>query len=72
MRLVSSKKQVKIQNKTKFTLIIYRTENGVKHMRICSSTTENKYYLSVSRFFNSLEDMVRNYQLVSLKENFER
>ncbi|XP_065171102.1 protein vav isoform X3 [Atheta coriaria] len=64
--------RIRLQKDSDVYALSLKTENGVKHMRICSSTTENKYYLSVSRFFNSLEDMVRNYQLVSLKENFER
>lgn len=34
--------------------------------------TEEKYYLSYSKYFNSIEELVENYQKNSLRENFER
>ncbi|CAG9856236.1 unnamed protein product [Phyllotreta striolata] len=46
----------------------------VKHMKICcrheQSGDAKKYYLSQSKFFNSIEELVLNYQNYSLKENF--
>lgn len=43
-------------------------------MKICSGTDtgEKKYYLSWSKFFNNIEELIVNYQIFSLKENFER
>ncbi|XP_045469338.1 protein vav isoform X2 [Harmonia axyridis] len=51
-----------------------KTDDSVKHMKICSGTDtgEKKYYLSWSKFFNSIEELIVNYQIFSLKENFER
>lgn len=34
--------------------------------------SEMKYYLSLSKYFNSIEELIENYQYYSLKENFER
>lgn len=50
-----------------------KTEDTVKHMKICSKVdaSERKYYLSLSKFFNNIEELVNNYQNHSLKENFE-
>lgn len=43
-------------------------------MRICNTmnSNEQKYCLSQSKYFNSIEELVQNYQQYSLKENFER
>lgn len=53
----------------------FRTDT-VKHMKICCKHEipgdAKKYYLSQSKFFNSIEELVLNYQNYSLKENFER
>ncbi|KAL3276931.1 hypothetical protein HHI36_012296 [Cryptolaemus montrouzieri] len=51
-----------------------KTEDTVKHMKICSKTDtgEKKFFLSWSKFFNSIEELVVNYQIYSLRENFER
>ncbi|KAF5302731.1 hypothetical protein FQR65_LT08473 [Abscondita terminalis] len=51
-----------------------KTDNTVKHMKICCNVTgsEEKYYLSLSKYFNSIEELIENYQHSSLKENFER
>lgn len=51
-----------------------KTDNTVKHMKICSSImgSDEKYYLSFSKYFNSIEELIENYQQYSLKENFER
>ncbi|XP_022919863.2 protein vav isoform X1 [Onthophagus taurus] len=51
-----------------------KTDNTVKHMKICA-TVDNvcpKYFLSSAKYFNSLEELIGNYQLHSLKESFER
>ncbi|XP_018323324.1 protein vav [Agrilus planipennis] len=51
-----------------------KTDNAVKHMKICCSVVGSvkKYYLSISKYFNSIEELIENYQHSSLKENFER
>ncbi|KAG5896470.1 hypothetical protein JTB14_005853 [Gonioctena quinquepunctata] len=53
-----------------------KTEDTVTHMKICCKHEvpgdTKKYYLSHSKFFNSIEELVLNYQIDSLKENFER
>ncbi|KAF5293253.1 hypothetical protein FQA39_LY13652 [Lamprigera yunnana] len=51
-----------------------KTDNTVKHMKICCDLigSEEKYYLSSSKYFNSIEELIENYQHSSLKENFER
>lgn len=45
-------------------------------MRICSKADgpgdAKKYYLSQSRFFNSIEELVLYYENNSLRENFAR
>lgn len=43
-------------------------------MRICNTlnSNEQKYCLSQSKYFNSIEELVQNYQHYSLRENFER
>lgn len=43
-------------------------------MRICNTINSNqqKYCLSQSKYFNSIEELVQNYQHYSLRENFER
>lgn len=43
-------------------------------MKICNNNSGNKqkYYLSLSKYFNSIEELIQNYQQYSLKENFER
>ncbi|XP_057659066.1 protein vav-like isoform X1 [Diorhabda carinulata] len=47
----------------------------VKHMKICCVNEFNrdskKYYLSQSKFFNSIEELVLNYQNYGLNENFK-
>ncbi|XP_060526932.1 protein vav isoform X2 [Cylas formicarius] len=53
-----------------------KTDDTVKHMRICCQndppTESKKYFLSQSKFFSSIEELVLNYQNYSLKENFAR
>lgn len=48
----------------------------VKHMKIMCTEPSNsdsvKYYLSPSKYFNSIEELIINYQHYSLRENFER
>lgn len=34
--------------------------------------SEIKYYLSLSKYFNTIEELIENYHHNSLKENFER
>jgi hypothetical protein len=42
-------------------------------MKICNTDEqERKYYLSLSKFFSNIEELVLNYQINSLRENFER
>ncbi|XP_017779604.1 PREDICTED: protein vav isoform X2 [Nicrophorus vespilloides] len=62
-----------LNNPEKYALSL-KTMIGVKHMKILCNMegTQPKYHLSISRFFGSVEEMVANYQHVSLKENFER
>ncbi|XP_074029003.1 vav guanine nucleotide exchange factor isoform X2 [Leptinotarsa decemlineata] len=59
----------------KFALSL-KTEDTVTHMKICCNHevpgNTKKYFLSHSKFFNSIEELVLNYQIDSLKENFER
>lgn len=52
----------------------FRTDDTVKHMRICNTmnSNEQKYCLSQSKYFNTIEELVQNYQQYSLRENFER
>ncbi|XP_076259235.1 protein vav-like isoform X2 [Rhynchophorus ferrugineus] len=51
-----------------------KTDGSVKHMKICSRIEgqgdSKKYYLSVSKFFSSVEELILNYQTCSLKEIF--
>jgi guanine nucleotide exchange factor VAV len=58
--------------KDKYALTL-KTNNAVKHMKICNTDEqERKYYLSLSKFFSNIEELVLNYQINSLRENFER
>ncbi|XP_015839689.1 protein vav isoform X1 [Tribolium castaneum] len=60
------------EDKDKYALSL-KTNDTVKHMKICSTGEhEGKYYLSLSKFFSNIEELVLNYQTNSLKENFER
>ncbi|KAK4883494.1 hypothetical protein RN001_006813 [Aquatica leii] len=61
------------EDRDRFALSL-KTDNTVKHMKICCDVTgsEEKYYLSLSKYFNSIEELIENYQHSSLKENFER
>lgn len=56
--------------------VTMKTDNSVKHMKICCKVElrgdTKKYYLSESKFFGSVEELVLNYQMNSLKEIFER
>ncbi|XP_030764508.1 protein vav-like isoform X1 [Sitophilus oryzae] len=53
-----------------------KTDNTVKHMKICSTNDglgdSKKYYLSQSKFFSSIDELILNYQNCSLKENFDK
>nr|CAI5840057.1 unnamed protein product [Callosobruchus analis] len=53
-----------------------KTENAVKHMKICCTNEKignaTKYYLSQTKYFSSIVELVLNYQSNSLKENFDR
>lgn len=51
-----------------------KTDNTVKHMKICATEDSDcpKYFLSTTKYFNSVEKLVENYQFNSLKESFER
>lgn len=50
----------------------YRSDNTVKHMRVCRRPIESvqHYYLSESRFFRSVIELVSYYEKTSLIENF--
>lgn len=51
-----------------------KTENGVKHMRVLCKRVENtdQYYLSESRFFRSVLDLIQFYRHTSLRESYQR
>ncbi|XP_047035117.1 protein vav isoform X1 [Helicoverpa zea] len=50
-----------------------KTENTVKHMRVCRKPIDQvqHYYLSESRFFRSVVELITYYEKTSLSENFE-
>ncbi|KAM3957018.1 LOW QUALITY PROTEIN: vav guanine nucleotide exchange factor [Aphomia sociella] len=49
-----------------------KTDNTVKHMRVCCKPIDQvpHYYLSESRFFRSIVELVSYYEKTSLSENF--
>ncbi|CAG5035118.1 unnamed protein product [Parnassius apollo] len=49
-----------------------KTDNTVKHMRVCRKPIDQvpHYYLSESRFFRSVVELVSYYEMTSLSENF--
>ncbi|XP_053600667.1 protein vav isoform X2 [Plodia interpunctella] len=49
-----------------------KTDNTVKHMRVCCKQIDQvrHYYLSESRFFRSIVELVSYYEKTSLSENF--
>ncbi|XP_045542669.1 protein vav isoform X1 [Papilio machaon] len=49
-----------------------KTDNTVKHMRVCRKPIDQvpHYYLSESRFFRSVVELVSYYEVTSLAENF--
>lgn len=49
-----------------------RTDNTVKHMRVCRKPIDQvpHYFLSESRFFRSIVELVSYYEKTSLSENF--
>ncbi|XP_037963720.2 protein vav isoform X2 [Plutella xylostella] len=59
------------QTDTSYALSL-KTDNTVKHMRVCRKCIEQAphYYLSESRFFRSVVDLVSYYEKTSLAENF--
>ncbi|KAJ3641351.1 hypothetical protein Zmor_027862 [Zophobas morio] len=60
------------EEKDKYALTL-KTNDTVKHMKICNTDEqERKYYLSLSKFFSNIEELVLNYQINSLRENFEK
>ncbi|CAG9766732.1 unnamed protein product [Ceutorhynchus assimilis] len=62
-------------NSTHSHSISLKCGGSVKHMKIESRIDgpgdARKYYLSESRFFNSIEEMILRYENYSLKENFD-
>lgn len=50
-----------------------KTDNTVKHMRVCRKPIDQvpHYYLSESRFFRSVVELVTYYEKTNLSENFE-
>ena len=53
--------------------LLHRTDNTVKHMRVCRKPIDQvpHYYLSESRFFRSVVELITYYEKTSLSENFE-
>lgn len=54
--------------------IFFRAEGAVKHIRIFKRDVDGAdlYYLSESRFFKSVVELVEYYERASLSENFEK
>lgn len=54
-------------------VMFLRTDNTVKHMRVCRKPIDQvqHYYLSESRFFRSVVELITYYEKTSLSENFE-
>ncbi|XP_026728838.1 protein vav [Trichoplusia ni] len=50
-----------------------KTDNTVKHMRVCRKPIDQvqHYFLSESRFFRSIVELITYYEKTSLSENFE-
>ena len=51
-----------------------RTKQAVKHMKIFEvnpTNDDNQYFLSNTRYFKSISDLVNLYEDVSLMENYE-
>ncbi|XP_004928811.1 protein vav isoform X2 [Bombyx mandarina] len=59
-------------NDTHYALSL-KTDNTVKHMRVCRKPIDQipHYFLSESRFFRSVVELVSYYEKTSLSENFE-
>lgn len=55
-----------------FCVFHYRTDDRVKHMKVYEKDMDGStsYYLSVSRFFKSVIELVTYYEKTSLEENF--
>ena len=55
-----------------FADLFFRTNEKVKHMKVYEENVEGtlSYYLSLSRFFKSIIELITYYQHVSLEENF--
>lgn len=51
-----------------------KTNDNVRHMRVFKKRVDDteQYYLSESRFFKTVLDLVRFYEHTSLRENYER
>lgn len=58
-------------NDTQYALSL-KTDNTVKHMRVCRKPIDAvpHYFLSESRFFRSVVELVSYYERISLSENF--
>ncbi|XP_034823944.1 protein vav isoform X2 [Maniola hyperantus] len=58
-------------NDTQYALSL-KTDNTVKHMRVCRKPIDQvpHYFLSESRFFRSIVELVSYYEKTSLSENF--
>ncbi|CAB3259278.1 unnamed protein product [Arctia plantaginis] len=59
-------------NDTNYALSL-KTDNTVKHMRVCRKPIDQTqhYFLSESRFFRSIVELITYYEKTSLSENFE-
>lgn len=55
-----------------FILYVFRSNNQVKHMKICERLEDgiSSFYLSEKRFFPNLVELVNFYERNSLSENF--
>ncbi|GJQ72601.1 hypothetical protein Trydic_g1266 [Trypoxylus dichotomus] len=60
------------ENKERYALSL-KTDGTIKHMKIFSNMdgSTQKFYLSTAKYFNSIEKLVENYQMYSLKDSFE-
>ncbi|XP_014484352.1 PREDICTED: protein vav isoform X3 [Dinoponera quadriceps] len=65
--------QPRLQHETSYALSI-KAEGAVKHIRVFKRDVDGAdlYYLSESRFFKSVVELVEYYERASLSENFEK
>lgn len=63
-----------VQGRKNEITFFYRTDGTVKHIRVFNREVDGAdlYYLSESRFFKSMIELVEYYERASLAENFEK